>query len=50
MAKSSGFRIIDWNANSGPYNCDPQNVMPPTGDYGKSAKLSDVGKSLNDLN
>lgn len=50
VAKSSGFSVIDWNANSGPYNCDPQNVMPLTGDYGKSVKLSDVGKSLNDLN
>ena len=49
VATSKGFTSIDWNANDGPYNCDPQNVIPLTGDYGKAMKLADVGKSLDDL-
>ena len=50
VADSKGFTVINWNANDGPYNCDPANVMKLTGDYGTSTKLSDVGKSLSDLN
>ena len=49
VATSKGFTSIDWNANDGPYNCDPQNVIPLTGDYGTAVKLADVGKSLADL-
>ena len=50
VADSKGFSIIDWNANDGPYNCDPKNVMPLTGDYGKATTLADVGRSMADLN
>jgi hypothetical protein len=49
VAKPSGFSIIDFEANHGPYNCSPSNVVKLTGNYGQSAKLSTVGKSLNDL-
>ncbi len=49
LANTKGFSIIDWKANDGPYNCDPANVIKLTGNYGTSTKLSDVGKSLNDL-
>ena len=49
LANTKGFSIIDWKANDGPYNCDPANVIKLTGNYGTSTKLSDVGKSLDDL-
>ena len=42
--------MIDWNANDGPYNCDPKNVIPLTGDYGKADEARRRGKSLDDLN
>jgi hypothetical protein len=42
--------MINWQANDGPYNCDPRNVVPLKGNYGKATKLSSVGKSLSDLN
>ena len=48
-ATPKGFTMIDWKANDGPYNCSPDNVMQLTGNYGTSTKLSDVGKSLDDL-
>jgi ABC-type branched-subunit amino acid transport system substrate-binding protein len=44
------FSIVDWHTADGIYNCDPANVVPTTGDFGQPARLSDVGKSLNDLN
>ncbi len=49
-ASSKGFSVINWEANHGPYNCSPENVVPLKGDYGTGAKLSDVGKSMSDLN
>jgi hypothetical protein len=48
VAKAQGFEMIDWNANEGPYNCDPKNVIPLTGSYGSSVKFAD-GKSLDSL-
>jgi len=45
----SGISIIDWQANHGPYNCDPKNVVVLKGSYGKATKFTDVGKSLSDL-
>lgn len=48
-AETSGFKMIDWKSNDGPYNCAAANVIKLTGNYGKSTKLSDVGKSLDDL-
>jgi hypothetical protein len=49
-ASSKGFSVINWDANHGVYNCSSDNVVPLKGDYGTGAKLSDVGKSLSDLN
>ncbi len=49
VAKSSGFSMVDFEANSGPYNCSSKNVVKLTGDYGKSVKFSDTSKSLSDL-
>jgi hypothetical protein len=40
--------MIDWNANDGPYNCDPKNVIPLTGSYGESVKFA-AGQSLDGL-
>ena len=50
VANSKGFTVINWNANDGPYNCDPANVFKLTGDYGQATTLASVGKSLSDLN
>ena len=49
VASAQGFAVINWNANDGPYNCDPKNVFPLSGDYGKATTLADVGKSMSDL-
>jgi ABC-type branched-subunit amino acid transport system substrate-binding protein len=46
----SGVSMINWQANDGPYNCDPRNVVPLRGNYGAATKLSAVGKSMADLN
>jgi hypothetical protein len=43
-ATGAGFSLLGWV-----YNCDGGNVVTLTGDYGTAAKLSDVGKSLDDL-
>jgi ABC-type branched-subunit amino acid transport system substrate-binding protein len=48
-ATASGFEMIDWETQDGIYNCDPANIVQLTGDYGSSAKLSDVGKTIDDL-
>jgi hypothetical protein len=52
-ATSDGFSEPEgWKPNSGFFNCDPKNVLTLHGDYsqyGTGAKLSDVGKSLDDL-
>ena len=52
-ATPSGFVTASgFEANEGVYNCDPKNVITLTGDYskyGKGVKLSDVGKTLDDL-
>ncbi len=48
VASSTGFAMIDWNANDGPYNCDPKNVIPLTGSYGSSVKFA-AGQSLDGL-
>jgi hypothetical protein len=49
-ASSSSWSVINWQANHGVYNCSPKNVVALKGNYGKGEKLSDVGKSLSDLN
>ena len=43
------FDMIDWQTTDGVYNCSPDNVVKLTGDYGKAAKLSDVGKTMADV-
>ncbi len=48
VASSSGFTMIDWNANQGPYNCDPNNVIPLTGSYGSSVTFA-AGQGLDGL-
>ncbi|MGZ4681201.1 MAG: ABC transporter substrate-binding protein, partial [Acidimicrobiales bacterium] len=48
VATSKGFTMIDWNANDGPYNCDPRNVIPLAGSYGSSVKFA-AGQSLDSL-
>jgi hypothetical protein len=48
-ASSKGWTVIKWDPSQGVYNCDPANVVALTGDYGTGVKLSDVGKSINDL-
>lgn len=49
-ASSKNWTVINWEANHGVYNCSPENVVALKGNYGTPAKLSDVGKSLSDLN
>lgn len=49
QATPDGFEPADVDANEGIYNCDPENVMTLTGDYGESVTLEDVGKTLDDL-
>ena len=48
-ATGQGFSVIDWEANDGPYNCDPANIATLTPRAPAPAKLSDVGRSLGDL-
>ncbi len=48
-ATGQGFSLIDWQANDGPYNCDPANIAPLSPRAPAPATLADVGKSLSDL-
>jgi ABC-type branched-subunit amino acid transport system substrate-binding protein len=48
-ASVSGFKLVDVNANSGIYNCNPGNIYKFKKSYGKGVTLADVGKSLSDL-
>jgi ABC-type branched-subunit amino acid transport system substrate-binding protein len=52
-ASPDGFAEPEgWKPNNGFFNCDPKNTLTLHGDYSKfgtGAKLSDVGKSLDDL-
>ncbi|QXC61389.1 ABC transporter substrate-binding protein [Aquihabitans sp. G128] len=45
-----GFEVPkDYELTDGLFRCDDSSVVGLKGDYGKGAKLSDVGKSLDDL-
>ncbi len=47
---NNGFQIATgFKPNSGPYDCDPSNVVKLHGNYGKGETLADVGKTLADL-
>jgi ABC-type branched-subunit amino acid transport system substrate-binding protein len=43
------FKVVNVGQNATGFNCSPQNRMALTGNYGKGVKLSDVGKTINDL-
>ncbi|MGZ4712037.1 MAG: ABC transporter substrate-binding protein [Acidimicrobiia bacterium] len=50
IASPSGFAVAkDLPKTQGIFSCNAKNVYTLTGDYGKGAKLSDVGKSMADL-
>jgi len=50
-ATPDGFVVPkDYKLTDGLFHCQDDSVVGLTGDYGKGAKLSDVGKSLDDLN
>jgi hypothetical protein len=48
-ATPQGFKRVDTGANNGLFSCGPQNAYHVKGDPNVSTKLSDVGKTLNDL-
>jgi ABC-type branched-subunit amino acid transport system substrate-binding protein len=49
-ATPNGFEVPkDFKATDGLYHCDDSSVVKLNGDYGTGAKLSDVGKSMDDL-
>ena len=50
LATTSGWTQVPWQQNHGLFNCSPANVVALKGNYGTGVKLSDVGKSLSDLN
>ncbi len=49
QAGPDGFTFPDVDANEGPFNCSPENVLPLKGDYGQPITLKDVGRSMADL-
>jgi len=46
---TGAFSLVNWNSSDGVYNCDTENIVKLTGDYGKPAVLADVGKTENDV-
>lgn len=47
-ATPSGFAIVNYKPNHGPYNCSPSNVFKLTGNYGSSVRFAN-GQSLDGL-
>ncbi len=48
-AGADGFTFPDVDADEGPFNCGPENVIDLKGDYGAPITLESVGRSLDDL-
>jgi ABC-type branched-subunit amino acid transport system substrate-binding protein len=48
-ASGGEFSLAEITTTDGIFNCDPENSYTFEKDYGKGLRLSDVGKSLNDL-